>query len=105
MAIDTTTVLKALAEPRRQALLRLVRNQPRSVGEIASHFDITQQAVSQHLQVLKQAGLVSLKQDRQRHLYVADSDGLRALDAFLAEFWPESLRRLKHAVEKDSHGA
>ena len=51
--------LRALAEPRRQAILRLVRSQPRSVGEIAAHFDITQQGISQHLRVLKDAGLVT----------------------------------------------
>jgi DNA-binding transcriptional ArsR family regulator len=94
-------VLKALAEPRRQAILRLVRASPRSVGEIAEHVDITQQAVSQHLQVLKDAGLVAARQDGTRRLYEIRPDGLESLDRFLAELWPAGLGRLKAAVESD----
>jgi DNA-binding transcriptional ArsR family regulator len=94
-------VLKALAEPRRQQILRLVRTTPRSVGEIADRVDITQQAVSQHLQVLKEAGLVAVRQDGTRRLYVIRPDGLESLDRFLAELWPAGLRRLKAAVEAD----
>jgi DNA-binding transcriptional ArsR family regulator len=100
----TTTaehVLKALAEPRRQQILRLVRATPRSVGEIAEQVDITQQAVSQHLQVLRDAGLVAVRQDGTRRLYAIRPDGLASLDRFLAELWPEGLRRLKAAVEAD----
>jgi DNA-binding transcriptional ArsR family regulator len=94
-------VLKALAEPRRQQILRLVRTTPRSVGEIAERVDISQQAVSQHLQVLKEAGLVAVRQDGTRRLYVIRPDGLESLDRFLAELWPAGLRRLKAAVEAD----
>jgi DNA-binding transcriptional ArsR family regulator len=94
-------VLRALAEPRRQAILRLVRASPRSVGEIAEHVDITQQAVSQHLQVLKDAGLVAAHQDGTRRLYEIRPDGLESLDQFLAELWPAGLSRLKAAVESD----
>jgi DNA-binding transcriptional ArsR family regulator len=103
VAVDTTTVLRALAEPRRQAILRLIRDKPCSVGEIASHFDVTQQGISQHLQVLKHAGLVGVQQDRQRHLYTAQPEGLRALNAFLAELWPSGLQRLKEVVEAELH--
>lgn len=92
-------VLRALAEPRRQAVLRLVRKKPLSVGEIAGHFNVTQQAVSQHLQVLKRAGLVTVRKQGQRRIYVVKPDGLEILDAFLAELWPEGLMRLKAAVE------
>ena len=94
-------VLRALAEPRRQAMLRLVRDRPRSVGEIGSHFDITQQAVSQHLQVLAGAGLVEVRRDGKRRLYVVNPEGLEVLDAFLRDLWPEGLGRLKAAVESD----
>jgi DNA-binding transcriptional ArsR family regulator len=94
-------VLRALAEPRRQAMLRLVRDEPRSVGEIAEHFDISQQAVSQHLQVLKEAGLVAVRKQRQRRLYLVRPEGLETLEAFLAELWPAGLARLKEAVEAD----
>ena len=62
-------------------MLRLVRDEPRSVGEIAEQFDITQQAVSQHLQVLKEAGLVGVRKDGQRRLYLVRPEGLATLDA------------------------
>lgn len=94
----------ALAEPRRREMLLLVRDQPRSVTEIAGHFDITQQAVSQHLKVLKEAGLVAMRPDRQRRLYVVRPEGLEALQAFLAELWPQSLQRLKRAIETGDDG-
>ncbi len=90
---------QALADPRRREMLRLVRDEPRSVNEIAEHFDITQQAVSQHLQVLKDAGLVAVRPQAQRRLYVVRPEGLDALRAFLAEFWPAKLDDLKREVE------
>ena len=94
----------ALADPRRRAMLRLVRDQPRSVNEIAKHFDITQQAVSQHLQVLKDAGLVAVRPQAQRRLYVVRPEGLDSLRDFLAEFWPAQLADLKREMES-SDGA
>ena len=99
--MDAGAALAAIADPRRRAMLVLVRDQPRSVNEIAEHFDITQQAVSHHLKVLKDAGLVAVRPDGQRRLYVVRPEGLESLDAFLAELWPAGLRRLKHAVETD----
>ena len=90
---------QALADPRRRDILRLVRDKPRSVNEIAGQFDITQQAISQHLKVLKDAGLVAVQPQGQRRLYVVRPEGLAALQDFLAEFWPEQLQRLKQAVE------
>jgi len=100
-AMSAEDVLKALAEPRRQQILRLVRAAPRSVGEIAEGVDVTQQAVSQHLQVLRDAGLVAVHRDGTRRLYVIRPEGLESLDQFLAELWPAGLRRLKTAVEDD----
>ena len=94
-------LLRALAEPHRQAMLRLIRDEPRSVGEIGAHFDISQQAVSQHLQVLAGAGLVRSQRDGKRRLYVVDPDGLESLHVFLADLWPAGLGRLKDAVESD----
>jgi DNA-binding transcriptional ArsR family regulator len=94
-------VIRALAEPRRREMLRLVRDEPRSVNEIAQHFDITQQAVSQHLQVLKHAGLVDVRKDGQRRLYLIRPEGLTTLSEFLSELWPAGLERLKRAVEAD----
>lgn len=94
-------VFHALAEPRRRAILRLVRDEPRSVTEIAEHFDITQQAVSQHLRVLYDAGLVAVRPQAQRRLYVVRPEGFADVRDFLEEFWPSALRDLKRAVEAD----
>lgn len=95
---------RALAEPHRRGIMRLLREQPRSVSDIAGQFDITQQAVSQHLKVLKDAGLVSVHPQGQRRLYVVRPEGLAGLRDFLADFWPGSLERLKQAVESgDDH--
>ncbi len=82
--MSAEAALAALAEPRRRAMLLLVRDQPRSVGEIAGHFQITQQAVSQHLKVLRDAGLVEVRAERQRRLYLVRPEGLRSVEAFLA---------------------
>ena len=97
--MGSEAVLRALAEPRRQAILRLVRDEPHSVNEIAEQFDITQQAVSQHLQVLADAGLVDVHRDGKRRLYVVNPKGLETLEKFLASLWPSGLRKLKKAVE------
>jgi DNA-binding transcriptional ArsR family regulator len=85
-------------------MLLLVRDQPRSVGEIAEHFDISQQAVSQHLKVLRDAGLVEVRAERQRRLYLVRPEGLRSVEAFLADLWPASLQRLKSAIESSDAG-
>jgi DNA-binding transcriptional ArsR family regulator len=97
--MGSEAILRALAEPKRQAILRLVRDKPHSVGEIGEHFDISQQAVSQHLQVLAEAGLVDVQREGKRRLYVVNPDGLEVLERFLAGLWPAGLRRLKKAVE------
>ena len=92
-------VLRALAEPRRQAILRLVRDEPKSAGEIGAHFEVSQQAVSQHLQILADAGLLDVRREGKRRLYLVNPKGLETLDRFLAELWPAGLKRLKTAVE------
>lgn len=79
----------------------LVRDEPHSVNEIAAHFDVSQQAVSQHLQVLRDAGLVAVRPQGQRRLYVVRPEGLESVREFLAQLWPESLENLKQAVEAD----
>jgi DNA-binding transcriptional ArsR family regulator len=96
-------VFQALAEPRRRAILRLIRDQPRPVNEIAEHFDVTQQAISQHLKVLKNAGLVAVRPNGQQRLHVVRPEGLDTLRDFLGEFWPDQLQRLKHVVEAAAH--
>jgi DNA-binding transcriptional ArsR family regulator len=99
--MSTDAALKALAEPHRRAILRLVRDEPQSVGQIAAHFAITQQAVSLHLKVLHEAGLVGVRREGQRRLYLIDPDGMGSLSEFFAELWPAGLERLKGAIEAD----
>ncbi len=91
----------ALAEPHRQAILRLVRDGPLSVNDIADQFSITQQAVSQHLKVLHDAGLVAVHPAGQRRLYALRPEGIAAARESLEDFWPDRLRQLKEAVEHD----
>jgi DNA-binding transcriptional ArsR family regulator len=96
---------RALAEPRRREILRLVRADERSAGEIAAHFDVTRPAISQHLRVLKEAGLVVERRDGTRRLYRLRPEGLTELRAFLEELWAERLTRLKHTIEWDQRRA
>ena len=99
--------LKAIAAPRRRQILQLVRDDELSAGEIASHFDVTRPAVSQHLNVLKEAGLVSERRNGTRRLYRARPEGLADLKEFLTEFWDVRLDALKREVEneeKKKHG-
>lgn len=102
-AMSTDAALRALAEPHRRAILQLVRDEALSVNEIADHFEITQQAVSLHLKVLRDSGLVRVERVGQRRLYLVDPDGFESLREFLAELWPAALGRLKDAVEADEH--
>jgi DNA-binding transcriptional ArsR family regulator len=94
------SALKAIAEPRRRQILSLVRDEELSAGEIASHFDVTRPAVSQHLTVLKEAGLVDERRNGTRRLYRARPEGLAGLRAFLDEFWGDRLAALKREAEK-----
>jgi DNA-binding transcriptional ArsR family regulator len=93
--------VKAIAAPRRRQILTLVRDGELSAGEIAAHFDVTRPAVSQHLNVLKEAGLVSERRNGTRRLYRARPEGLAELKAFLEEFWDERLSALKREAEKE----
>ncbi len=93
--------LRAIAEPRRRTILRLVGSEELSVGEIASHFEVSRPAISQHLTVLKGAGLVSERREGTRRLYVARPEGLAELRDFLDEFWADGLDRLKAAAEQE----
>lgn len=92
--------LKAISQPRRRQILSLVRRHELSAGAIAAHFDVTRPAVSQHLTVLKQAGLVSERRDGTRRLYRARPEALADLKRFLEGFWDETLASLKRAAER-----
>jgi DNA-binding transcriptional ArsR family regulator len=91
--------LKALAEPRRREILRLVWSQERPATEIADHFEVTRSAISQHLGVLKSAGLVSERRDGTRRLYVARRDEMQKLRDFLDDYWTSGLERLRDVAE------
>ena len=100
--------LKAIAAPRRRQILTLVREGELSAGEIAGHFDVTRPAVSQHLNVLKEAGLVTERRNGTRRLYRARPEGLAQLKAFLEEFWDQRLDALKaeaETEEAEQHGS
>lgn len=92
----------ALAEPRRRAILSLVSHQPRAASEIVHQFpDVTQQAVSLHLKVLTEAGLVEVRPAGRQRLYVLRPEGLRPVRDYLEQLWPEKLDLLKRAVEAE----
>jgi DNA-binding transcriptional ArsR family regulator len=93
--------LKAIAAPRRRQILRLVRDDELSAGEIASHFDVTRPAVSRYLNVMKEAGLVNERRNGTRRLYRARPEGLAELKDFLEEFWDVRLETLKREAEKE----
>jgi DNA-binding transcriptional ArsR family regulator len=93
--------LRAIAEPRRQAILRLLGDGELASGEIASHFNVSRPAISQHLQVLKQAGLVTERRLGTKHLYQVRPEALTELRAFLEQFWDSSLTRLAEAAEAE----
>ena len=92
--------LKAIAKPRRRQILTLVRHGELSAGEIASQFDVTRPAISQHLNVLKEAGLVSERRNGTRRLYQARPQGLEELRAYLEGFWDERLDALRREAER-----
>ncbi len=95
--------IRAIAEPRRREILRLVWNAELPAGEIASHFEVTRPAISQHLRVLKQADLVSERRDGTRRLYRARPDTVREIRLFLERFWDERLAVLKKVAELEEN--
>ena len=95
------TALKAISAPRRRRILVLVRERELSAGEIAAHFDVSRPAVSQHLTVLREAGLVDERRNGTRRLYRARPEGLAELKAFLDGFWDERLEALKREAERE----
>jgi DNA-binding transcriptional ArsR family regulator len=105
------TALKAIADPRRREILRLVWSSEMPASDIASHFgDVTRSAISQHLGVLRQAELVFERRDGNRRLYRANVDEMARIRTFLDQYWSGGLDRLKTAAEaaqrkkEDSNG-
>jgi DNA-binding transcriptional ArsR family regulator len=93
--------LRAIADPRRQDILRMVLERELPAGEIAARFDVTRPAISQHLRVLVNARLISVRKEGTRRLYRSRPEGITELKAFLDEFWGERLQALKQAAEKE----
>jgi DNA-binding transcriptional ArsR family regulator len=92
--------LKALAEPRRREILRLVWSQELPATDIADRFgEVTRSAISQHLTVLKAAGLVTERREGTRRLYRAQQDEMQRLREFLDDYWTTGLERLRDVAE------
>jgi DNA-binding transcriptional ArsR family regulator len=90
---------RAIADPRRRQILSMVRESELSAGEIASRFDVSRPAISQHLTVLRQAGLLQERRQGTSRLYRAQPQGLAGLRDFMEQFWTDRLERLKLAAE------
>lgn len=98
-------VLSALSDPTRQALLERLRKGPQSVGELAQRLPVSQPAVSQHLRVLREAGLVTLRKDGARRIYSLDPTGLDELRAYVESFWSTVLGAYAARAEERPEGA
>jgi DNA-binding transcriptional ArsR family regulator len=99
----SATAMEVLAEPSRRRILDLLRGGERSVGDLVGHMRLTQPAVSKHLRVLRDAGLVDVTADAQRRLYRIRPEPLAELDAWLEPYrklWNESLDRLERHLDK-----
>ncbi len=100
-AQQTEVALRAIAEPRRRELLTLLRDGgAMPVGELADQVAISQQAVSLHLKVLEEAGLVEARREGTRHIYAVRPEGFRPVQDFVSGFWSQQLSRLKQKVER-----
>lgn len=94
-------VFAALTDPTRRAVFERLRRGPRPVGELAKGLPVTRPAVSQHLKVLKEAGLVTDRSEGTRRIYYIDPKGLGAMRAWLDQFWEEALDAFALAVEAE----
>ncbi len=91
--------MDALGDPTRRQVFELLRHGPRSVGELAAELPVSRPAVSQHLRVLEDAGLVTHRRQGTRHLYAIEDDGVAALRSWVDGFWDEALARFKATAE------
>lgn len=96
--------LEALADPTRRAVFELLREGPRAVGDLARDLPVSRPAVSQHLRVLKEAGLVSERRNGTRRLYRIDPSGVEALRAYFEAFWTTALASFKATAENETQG-
>jgi DNA-binding transcriptional ArsR family regulator len=96
--------LDALGDPTRRQIFELLRGGPSSVGELAARLPVSRPAVSQHLRVLEDVGLVTHRRNGTRHLYELDSAGVRVLRDWVDGFWDEALARFKATAETSRTG-
>jgi DNA-binding transcriptional ArsR family regulator len=101
VARDPSQALAALADPTRRRVFERLRSGPRAVGEIADGLPVSRPAVSQHLAVLKQAGLVTDEAEGTRRVYRIDPQGLGPIRAWLDQFWDEALEAFKAEAERE----
>jgi DNA-binding transcriptional ArsR family regulator len=94
-------ILRALAEPQRIAIVRLVHEREMPAGEIAGHFQTTRQTTSQHLRLLTNAGVLTLRREGTKRLYRVNREAFGELKMFADIFWNDRLSSLKEQVEKD----
>ena len=94
--------LQVVAEPRRREILSLIWDEELAASEIAAKFDVTFGAVSQHLAVLREADLVSVRKEGNRRLYTADRDALAPYRGILESMWSDTLKRLASTIEQES---
>jgi DNA-binding transcriptional ArsR family regulator len=99
------TALRALAEPRRREILKLVRKRERTASDIATHFPISRPAVSQHLRALEDARLVTVRLDGTRRWYRARPEGLGELRRWDESLWADNLRDLTRAAEREERAS
>jgi DNA-binding transcriptional ArsR family regulator len=102
MMMNAERALDALGDPTRRIVFKRLRNGARSVTEIEQGMDVSRPAVSQHLKVLKTAGLVVLRAEGTRRLYGIDTRGIEALRGWLDGFWGEALVAFKKAAEREA---
>lgn len=94
--------LDALGNPVRRDILLALRHAPLSVGALASKFPVTRPAISRHLRVLEEAGLVELREQGTKNLYAVRVQGFRSVHAFLDSFWDAALDRLEALAHADA---
>jgi len=94
--------LEAIGDPIRREMLRLVWNEERTAGDVASHFDVSFSAISQHFAVLREAGVVDRRREGRRQFYRANHDALGPFAGALEAFWSDSLQRLRVLAEAET---
>lgn len=102
VAMTYHLTLTALADPTRRALFERIRDCPSSVGELAGHVPVSQPAVSQHLRVLREAGLVSVQRDGTRRIYSVSPDGLAELRGYIESFWDDVLTSFRDSESRQA---